>query len=318
MNTPLLHPAATDLTCSIARYSYFHGVLHIAGYVFSPTSRVGGVGLLFGGRTIPLLRFDLPSPDLTRTFGRNAAACRFDEALAVGADMAAAISASLIVTLTDGRCTSIPMGQDRADNTCSTMMPRFFKMLADLRPGRLLEIGSRARTGTVLTANLPPGWTYTGLDIVEAPNVDVVCDAHRASDALPWNSFDAVISMVVFEHLLMPWKAAIEINRVLKVGALGLIMAPQTWPLHEEPCDYFRFSKHAWKSLFNRGTGFEIIDTAQSQRTYIVAQHLTAAANFGEMHTGALMSAVLFRKIADTTIDWRVEMADVSEDIYPD
>lgn len=40
------------------------------------------------------------------------------------------------------------------------------------------------------------------------------------------NTFDAVISLDVFEHIADPWKAFMEINRVLKPGGVGIITVP--------------------------------------------------------------------------------------------
>ncbi|WP_204331145.1 hypothetical protein, partial [Proteus mirabilis] len=83
-----------------------------------------------------------------------------------------------------------------------------------------------------------------------------------------------------------------------------------TWPLHEEPCDYFRFSKHAWKALFNRATGFEIVEALHGATAYVVPHNLTPGGNFEEVHTTALMASVIFRKVAETTLDWPVNSAD--------
>ena len=93
----------------------------------------------------------------------------------------------------------------------------------------------------------------------------VVADAHQLSSVLPASYFDAVTSTAVFEHLVMPWKVAIEMNRVMKVGAWAFIYTHQTIGMHDLPWDYFRFSDNAWKGIFNRHTGFEIIGTELSR-----------------------------------------------------
>lgn len=307
-----------DLVWSIERYSFFHGALHIIGFVFSRSSRVTGLNLNLGdGRVVPIQVFGLPSPDLTRLHGRAAASCRFDQIVQVGEQSHAVLTATLTVALADGRTATLPLANSDPSDPSGGIMERFFAQLAQRPPGHLLEVGSRARTGMTYTSRLPPGWRYTGFDIMDGPNVDVVGDAHHASQFLPWNTYDAVMSFVVFEHLLMPWKAVIEMNRLLRIGAIGLILAPQTWPLHEEPCDYFRFSKHAWKALFNRATGFEIVEAVHGATAYVVARSLTPGSNFEEVHTTALMASVIFRKVAETTLDWPVNSADIADDVYP-
>lgn len=316
----LLSPQAAgmDLVAAIDRYSFFHGVLHMAGHAFGRSRPITSLVLrLADGRNLPVTQSGLPSPDLARIHGRHAAACRFEQAFHVGHDPQPVLGAQLIATFADGGTQTIqPAARDPSDPSMDTM-ERFFAELARRPPGHFLEVGSRARTGMIYKSRLPPDWRYTGFDIMDGPNVDIVGDAHHASRFLPWNSFDAVMSIVVFEHLLMPWKAVIEINRLLRVGALGLIMAPQTWPLHEEPCDYFRFSKHAWKALFNRATGFEIVEAVHGATAYVVARNLTGGSVFGEVHTTALMSTVIFRKVADTKLDWPVEADEIADDVYP-
>ena len=58
----------------------------------------------------------------------------------------------------------------------------------------------------------------------------------------------------------MPWKVALEINKILRVGGKVYTHSHQAWPLHDIPFDYFRFSDQAWHGLFNAHTGFCIID----------------------------------------------------------
>ena len=72
--------------------------------------------------------------------------------------------------------------------------------------------------------------------------MDVMGDAHKLSDYFDKDSFDVIFSMSVFEHLAMPWKVALELNKVLKPGGMMLHTTHQTWPLHEEPWDYWRYS----------------------------------------------------------------------------
>lgn len=227
------------------------------------------------------------------------------------------LGAALELVLADGSSHSRSLAQADPNDPSAKLINRFFEEVRSRDPGHLLEIGSRNRTGAMWRNVLPAKWRYTGFDILPGENVDIVGDAHEASRFLPSRYFDAVMSFAVFEHLIMPWKAVIEMNRVLRQGAIGIIFAPQTWPLHEEPWDYFRFSSHAWKGLLNRATGFEIMDAVDGARAYVVASVHNASTAFGEAHQGALMSAVLFRKIAETDLDWPVSVPDITKDMYP-
>lgn len=91
---------------------------------------------------------------------------------------------------------------------------------------------------------------YTKMDIFENPNVDVVGSA----DSIPFpdSNFDSVIATQVFEHVPYPEKSASEVFRVLKPGGYFLMTVPQTNELHEEPHDYWRYTKFGIKELFER------------------------------------------------------------------
>jgi hypothetical protein len=65
------------------------------------------------------------------------------------------------------------------------------------------------------------------------------------------------------EHLVAPTRFVSESHRVLIDGGLFIARAPTTWPLHAEPWDFWRFSRHAWQSLLNRHSGFEILELCE-------------------------------------------------------
>ncbi|HJW30392.1 MAG TPA: methyltransferase domain-containing protein, partial [Saprospiraceae bacterium] len=139
----------------------------------------------------------------------------------------------------------------------------FTEMMRKIDSPKILEVGSRAVTKDSLYQFLELGspHQYTGLDIHDGPNVDKVGDAHELSAFFPGGHFDVIMSKSVFEHLAMPWKVVLEMNTVLKQNGLLFIHTLHTFPLHEKPWDFWRFSDEAWKVLLNKYTGFEIIET---------------------------------------------------------
>jgi hypothetical protein len=182
--------------------------------------------------------------------------------------------------------------------------------------GRALEIGSRARSGHVRRAMIEP-MDYVGLDIVEGENTDLVGDAHSLSTLLERRSFDAVFSISTFEHLAMPWKVAIEINRVLKRGGLVFAASHHVFPLHDAPWDFWRFSDSAWHALFNEATGFRIRETAMGEPAMIVAKFNHAVTTGLEAQPAYIGSAVLAEKISETDLDWPVDPSVLSNAAYP-
>jgi hypothetical protein len=132
------------------------------------------------------------------------------------------------------------------DNFQSLFNP-FKQLIADwiaahapMRP-KLLDIGGRARSGVQRSEHYPE-CDVTTLDIIANSGVDVVGDAHELGRYFSPGSFEFAHCSSVFEHLVMPWKAAVEINRVLKPGGAALIFTHQTIGMHDMPWDFFRFS----------------------------------------------------------------------------
>ncbi|GAA3621395.1 methyltransferase domain-containing protein [Flavivirga jejuensis] len=93
------------------------------------------------------------------------------------------------------------------------------------------------------------------------PNCDIVTsDVHNQfkpdyifdGHFIPFASdcFDIVLAAQVIEHTINPWKFCKELQRVTKVGGVLQIEAPQNFPYHAEPYDFFRFTYTGMRSLF--------------------------------------------------------------------
>jgi ubiquinone/menaquinone biosynthesis C-methylase UbiE len=105
--------------------------------------------------------------------------------------------------------------------------------------------------------------SYTGLDIEvsghshQHEKIDVFYDGKTIP--FPDNHFDAVFSTEVLEHIFNPDTILKEIYRVMKPGAHLLLTCPFTWPEHEIPYDYARYSSFGLKSLAEKN-GFELVN----------------------------------------------------------
>ncbi len=77
---------------------------------------------------------------------------------------------------------------------------------------------------------------------------DLILDGHE----IPFkdDTFDLVLAAQVIEHTLKPWIFASEIARVSKLNGFLQIEAPQNFPYHGEPYDFFRFTFSGLRSLF--------------------------------------------------------------------
>jgi hypothetical protein len=184
---------------------------------------------------------------------------------------------------------------------------------------RVLEIGSRARSGINRRGLFPATCDYTGFDILAGENVNVVGDAHALSRVLPPEHFDLVFSVSVWEHLAMPWLVSLELNKVMKTGGLAMINTHQSWPVHEVPWDYFRFSDYSWDALFNAATGFEVV--ARGMGSPCIMGSAVFAPNLHDAqidwHYGYLATRVVVKKVSATSLTWPVDPALVAKGNYP-
>src|SRR5260370_1236948 len=71
-------------------------------------------------------------------------------------------------------------------------------------------------------------------------------------------SFDSILLSDVLEHIPTPDRLWREMGRLLKPGGKLLLSVPFFYWLHEEPYDYYRYTKYALQR-FAEATGFEII-----------------------------------------------------------
>lgn len=124
--------------------------------------------------------------------------------------------------------------------------------------GSLIDIGCGTKPYREL---LKPYVTeHVGVDhensIHGRDNVDLFSTAYEIPSAD--QEFDSALCTAVLEHLEEPEKAIGECHRVLKPDGVAIYSVPFIWHLHEEPRDFYRFSKYGLRYLFEK-SGFEII-----------------------------------------------------------
>jgi len=197
------------------------------------------------------------------------------------------------------------------DDRSGELFSKFVDIVNSKENSSLIEIGSRARSGNTYLHNFKKISKYTGVDIKEGPNVDIVTDVHTISNNIK-GKYDFAFSISVWEHLIMPWVAAYELNKILNVGAVAYIQSHASWPLHEEPWDFFRFSKDAWLGLFNEFTGFEIVDSGYGIQAIIIPVECGSAALEGiEKQKTYLLSSCIIRKTKEPSCQWACDPAKI-------
>jgi SAM-dependent methyltransferase len=97
-------------------------------------------------------------------------------------------------------------------------------------------------------ADLFEDCAYFGVNYSTADaNPDIVANAMFLPIAS--QAVDLVFCSQVIEHVQRPWRLVEECFRVLRPGGWLVLSAPFYWPLHEEPHDYFRFTRYGLESL---------------------------------------------------------------------
>lgn len=123
---------------------------------------------------------------------------------------------------------------------------------AQLATGALLDIGAGNQPYRDL---FPHTKAYVAMDLPPSENVAVYGDAL----ALPFKDgiFDSVLCNEVLEHVPEPGTLLMEVARVLRPGGVLLLSTPQTWGLHHEPYDFYRYTKYGLAYL-TRKAGLEV------------------------------------------------------------
>lgn len=124
--------------------------------------------------------------------------------------------------------------------------------------GRMLDIGCGNKPYQTMFARRVS--EHVGCDVVQSSEqrVDILCPA----TAIPIEdgAFDTVLCTQVIEHVADHKLVLQEAFRLLKSDGTLILSAPMYWPLHEEPYDFFRFTRHGLDYLLEEA-GFTRVET---------------------------------------------------------
>ncbi len=148
---------------------------------------------------------------------------------------------------------------DECPNERRTILEFMLQVSEELEPGeRVLDVGAGEQPYRELFGHvqyLTTDWAnsvHPG-----ARRVDFVAPADDLP--IPPESFDAVLSTQVLEHVAEPADVLRELHRVLKPGGRIYLTLPLAWELHEEPFDFYRYTRYGISHLL-REQGFTAID----------------------------------------------------------
>lgn len=138
------------------------------------------------------------------------------------------------------------------DRALATLARRYFR-------GRLVDIGCGVKPYRKMMAGLVD--QHVGVDHAasfhDRSEVDLAGTAYQIpADA---GSFDSALCTSVLEHLEEPEQAVRECHRLLVPGGVAIYSMPFIWHLHEEPRDFYRYTKYGLMHLFKK-SGFEVME----------------------------------------------------------
>ncbi len=107
---------------------------------------------------------------------------------------------------------------------------------------------------------------YIGIDVVESGRAENLKspDIYYDGEILPFQEgcFDGVLCTQALEHVPDAHVLLSEIHRVIKPGGWLIISVPFVWQEHEEPYDFFRFTRFGIAELLKKA-GFDVVNVAK-------------------------------------------------------
>lgn len=136
------------------------------------------------------------------------------------------------------------------------LIERSLAEAADFASGDLLDIGCghkpyRTLLGDRIDRHIGVDYPITVGQHMSSGYVEPDIDIFGAGEALPirTGSMDTVLCTQVLEHTPEPDHMMAEMARVLKPGGHLILTAPQEWGLHQEPHDYYRYTRYGLDHL---------------------------------------------------------------------
>jgi len=122
---------------------------------------------------------------------------------------------------------------------------------------------------------------YTSLDFVTAAHksvgqagsvASIVGNIQRCNPQITSGSFDVVMALNVFEHLLGPFEAAKEMTRIVADGGLLVVMVPFAQRYHAYPIDTLRYTHTMLRYLFEKNGGVRTLFAGYAEEHSAVNQ----------------------------------------------
>lgn len=124
--------------------------------------------------------------------------------------------------------------------------------------GKLLDIGCGNKPFLYIFKDKIK--SYIGIDMPYSLHINTDIDVFSSGDNIPFKdgSFNTTLTTSVLEHVRHPQKMFDEMYRVLKNDSYLILTTPFQYGLHEQPYDYFRYTKYSLRFMAEK-SGFKVI-----------------------------------------------------------
>lgn len=173
---------------------------------------------------------------------------------------------------------------------------------------RVLNVGAGGEIADELARG---GVRATAVDNDPARRPDMIADLETL-EPIPNDTVDAVFCLEVLEHVRRPEAAAAAIRRVLRPGGLLVGSTPFLLGIHDSPRDYYRYTSHGLRHLFN---AFEPVELRERNGYFSAAAVLLtrrfAVGTLAERRLAALLCPILLPlSFALEALDWMLPSRD--------
>ena len=175
---------------------------------------------------------------------------------------------------------TVNVSENRYDSTARSI-------IANFQHGLILDCGAGFRKDSYPNV--------INLEIADYPSTDVL----GVNERLPFadETFDAVVSLAVLEHVRDPFRSASEICRVLRKGGLVYGVVPFLQPRHGYPNHYYNMTSEGLRNLFE--PAIEVV-TAECPKSGLPIWSLTwILQNWVDGLSGAAREAFLNQRVRD-------------------
>ncbi len=141
--------------------------------------------------------------------------------------------------------------------------------------GRLLDVGCGNKPFLHVFSGKVK--RHFGIDLPSTRHINSEIDAFASGDDIPFKdeSFDTILTTSVLEHVKEPQKMFDEMHRVLKKGSYLILTTPCQYGLHEQPYDFFRYTKYGLRMMAQK-SGFKIIYIKPVGGAFVIVNQLIA------------------------------------------